>query len=169
MNCGSEGDAETELRQTLLALARIARECPCLAKTSGECALARGIDPAVAIEVRGVLRVEEIEDLADHFHAVVVEELELLRQANVELREGAAAQAVDVRHARRKVKVVTVFALPNGPGRSATDIGTGPLGVRRAGVIAEDAGGVDAEWRSVEATERDAMLLIGVQRSYAGA
>src|SRR5216684_374828 len=99
MNCGSEGDAKTELGQTLFALSRIAGECARLTKAAGERALAAGVDPAVAVEFRGILRVEEVEDLADHFHAVVVEELELLRQANVELGERAAAQAVDVRHA----------------------------------------------------------------------
>src|SRR5688572_32837306 len=83
-----EVDAGAELHQALLALGRVARE---------------GVRLAEAVEHRGILLVEQVEDLGDQLDPDVAGKGEVARQADVELRERRAALAVDVRRARLDV------------------------------------------------------------------
>src|SRR5256885_2874444 len=93
-----EAQPQTELREALLALAGVAGEDRRrIGAGSGQVAgpLAR-----VPHEARAVLGVEEVEDLADQLDTVARAESELLREADVQLREVVAARRVDVRDAR---------------------------------------------------------------------
>src|SRR5436190_14789733 len=134
----SEGETETELRQPLLALSRIAGE-------RGGRAVLGGV--AVADEAGRVLRVEKVEDFADQLDSVGAAELEGLGQAHVELRERVAAQRVHVADAGGEVERVTV----------AVEVDARPVGVRRAAAEAVDAGEVEAPRTAIETAHRHAM------------
>src|SRR5205085_12154125 len=156
----SERQPQSELRQTLLAEARIAGERAGLPEIRVWNLLSSRVEHKLsAHEADGILGVEQIEDLADQLHAVVAAEFESLGQANVELREGIAAQRVDVRHARSQVEEIAIAGLV----RHAV-----PRRIRRGGMIAENPGEVEIPRAAIEAAEGDAMPRVGVERAEAG-
>src|SRR5258708_39318272 len=102
-----EVDPDAELSQTLLTLSRVTCKCPCALESGvvDHDDLVDGLSRIVRIRnlnglvreasavVRGrILRIEEVEDLSDHFDAVVTVDLELLREPDIELGERTAAQ-----------------------------------------------------------------------------
>src|SRR5258705_810629 len=121
--------------------------------------VAVGTRGAVAVEAALVLRVGEVEDLADQLEAEVGAEVECLRRAHIELRERRAAEAVHVWHAGRQIERVAVAIL----------VSARPVGVRRSAVVAKDAGETELPRRAIEAAHREAMARVSVERAEAGA
>src|SRR6185295_5818699 len=85
-----EVNANAELEQALLALARVARE---------------RVGGARRIECRAVLGVRHVERLDDQLEARGTHEPEVLAEAKIELRERRTALVIDVAVSRREILV----------------------------------------------------------------
>src|SRR6187397_1042909 len=133
--------SEPDLRQALLTLERIAGP---------------GVRFAEAVERGRVRRVEDVEDLGDDLSPEVAAEDEVLRDADVELRERGAAPLVDLRHAGREVARVSV-AVRVGEVR-VEDV------VRQRRTVAEEARDLDVPRRGEDAAEGEAVTGVGVER-----